>query len=67
VSDSTVSLPQFLAAAELLDLAFAGPSPAPDLLAHKCEMAERALFGLVAEHGSTSEALLAAKFSIPLR
>jgi hypothetical protein len=65
--DRKISLTQFIAASEVLDLAFAEPQPAPDVLVHKCEMAEQALFGLIAERGSTADPILAHKFALTRR
>jgi hypothetical protein len=59
-------LTRFIEIAELLDGAFTGPAPSPDYLAHKCEMAEQALFGLVARAASTNDARLAKLFALTL-
>jgi hypothetical protein len=59
-----VGLKRFIEVAELLDGAFPGPSPAPDYLAHKCELAEQALFGLVAQTAWTDDAKLAEMFAL---
>jgi hypothetical protein len=62
-----ISLPRFIMVGELLDQAFPDPVPAPDYLAHECELAEQALMGMNAGFGSTADATLARLFSIPLR
>jgi hypothetical protein len=62
-----ISLRDFIVAAELLDQAFAGPVPVLDLLAHQCELAEQALYGLVAKLGSTSDMKLAEMFALTHR
>jgi hypothetical protein len=59
-----VSLGRFIEVAELLDAAFAAPGPAPDYLAHECELAEQALFGLVAQAAWTADSKLAKMFRL---
>lgn len=62
-----VSVSDFIMTAELLDGAFAGPDPLPDHLAHECELAEQALYGLNAKSGSTSDMRLAEVFALTHR
>lgn len=62
-----ISVHRFIMTAELLDQAFASPTPLPDHLAHECELAEQALDGLTAKSGSTTDAVLAEMFALTHR
>jgi hypothetical protein len=64
VTDQKVNLEQFIRAGELLDVAFPDPLPAPDYLAHHCELAERAVDSLIAAHGSTRDVALSRLFAL---
>jgi hypothetical protein len=59
-----VTLGAFILLAELLEQAYAAPTPLPDHLAHTCEMAEGALSKLGARHGITRDAVLARLFAL---
>lgn len=63
----SVKLADFIQIADLLDQAYAGPTPAPDYLAHECELAEDALAQLIAKIGVTDDANLAALFALTYR
>jgi hypothetical protein len=65
VNKRRVSLGRFIEVGELLDEAFPDPMPAPDYLAHQCELAEHALMGLSARLASTRDPKLAQLFSVP--
>lgn len=64
--DQKVSLARFIMVSDLLDDAFADPSPVPDYLAHQCELAEQSLASLEAQQGSTRDRHLAALFALSL-
>jgi hypothetical protein len=61
-----ISLGEFILFAELLEQAYAAPTPLPDYIAHKCEMAEGALSKLGARRGITGDAVLAELFALTL-
>jgi hypothetical protein len=62
-----VRLDRFITLIDLIEKAYAGPTPLPDYLAHECEQAERALMSTSAKAGSTTDPHLARLFAIPLR
>jgi hypothetical protein len=65
VNKQKVSLGRFIEMGELLDEAFPDPVPAPDYLAHECELAERALMSLSARLASTRDMKLSQLFAVP--
>ena len=67
MAERRVSLGKFILLSELLDQAYAGPTPTPDYLQHECERAEDALAQLGAKHGITGDATLAKLFALSLR
>jgi hypothetical protein len=64
VNQQKISLGRFIELGELLDEAFPDALPAPDYLAHKCEMAERALMSLSARLASTRDIRLSRLFAV---
>ena len=67
MTERRVSLGKFIQMAELLDQAYADPTPPPDYLQHECELAEHALAQLGAKRGITGDATLAKLFALSLR
>jgi hypothetical protein len=65
VNKQKVSLGRFIEMGELLDEAFSDALPAPDYLAHECEMAEPALMSLSARLSSTRGMKLSELFAVP--
>lgn len=62
-----VNVAEFIQISELLDQAYAGPKPAPDYLAHACELAEDALAKLGSKLGTTDDPNLATLFALTYR
>jgi hypothetical protein len=67
MTDRRVSLGEFILVSELLERAYAGPTPTPDYLQHECERAEDALAQLGAKRGITGDAALAKLFALSYR
>jgi hypothetical protein len=65
VDKQKVSLGRFIEMGELLDEAYPDPLPAPDYLAHQCELAEQALMSLSARLAVTRDMKLSRIFAVP--